>query len=196
MPDASPSTEITPAAKKSILRRFLPLIFFVLLVIVLGIGLTLNPRLVPSPFIGKAAPTFELPLLNADGSFSQEDFKGNITLMNVFASWCFACRQEHEAIKWLAKNGIRVIGFNYKDEVADATLWLQQLGNPYTQVLSDLDGRIGIEWGVYGAPETFVIDHKGVIRDKRVGPIDEAYIEDRLMPLLKQLRAEMQGSTT
>ena len=196
MPDAHSSTAITPGAKKSKLRRFLPLVFFALLVIVLGIGLTLNPRLVPSPFIGKPAPAFDLPLLNADGRFTQEDFKGNITLMNVFASWCFACRQEHEAIKWLAKSGVRVIGFNYKDEVADATAWLQQLGNPYAQVLSDLDGRVGIDWGVYGAPETFVIDHKGVIREKRIGPIDEAYIEDSLMPLLKQLRAEMQGSVT
>ncbi|MGB5398034.1 MAG: DsbE family thiol:disulfide interchange protein [Gammaproteobacteria bacterium] len=196
MSDAHSSTANPSGANKSKLRRFLPLIFFVLLVVILGIGLTLNPRLVPSPFIGKAAPTFELPLLNADGRFTQEDFKGRITLMNVFASWCFACRQEHEAIKWLAKSGVRVIGFNYKDEVADATSWLQQLGNPYAQVLSDLDGRVGIDWGVYGAPETFVIDHMGVIREKRIGPIDEAYIEDSLMPLLKQLRAEMQGSAT
>jgi len=196
MSDAHSSSEVSSAAKKSKLRGYLPLIFFALLVVVLGIGLTLNPRLVPSPFIGKPAPTFELPLLNAAGTFTQEDFKGNITLLNVFASWCFACRQEHDAITWLANNGVRVIGFNYKDEVADATSWLQQLGNPYALVLSDLDGRAGIEWGVYGAPETFVIDHKGIIREKRIGPIDKAYIEDSLLPLLKQLRAEMQGATT
>ncbi len=173
----------------------MPLIVFMLLVVVLAIGLTLNPRLVPSPLIGKPAPQFELPLLNGNGVLTQETFKGNVTLLNVWASWCFACRQEHEAIKWLANKGVRVIGFNYKDQVADATQWLHDLGNPYTAVISDLDGRAGIEWGVYGAPETFIIDHRGIIRDKRIGPVDEVYIRERLMPLLEQLHKEMQAST-
>jgi cytochrome c biogenesis protein CcmG/thiol:disulfide interchange protein DsbE len=195
MSDVRTSTAVDTGARKSQLRRFMPLIIFVLLVIFLAIGLTLNPRLVPSPLIGKAAPAFELPLLNSSGVFNQESFKGKITLMNVWASWCFVCRQEHQAISWLADRGIRVIGFNYKDEVGDATAWLQQFGNPYELVVSDLDGRVGIEWGVYGAPETFVIDHKGVIRDKHVGAVDQEYIEKELMPLLKLIKAEQESAT-
>lgn len=168
----------------------MPLIIFALLVALLWYGLGLNPRLVPSPLIGKAAPTFELPLLNAPGKLTQDDLKGDITLLNVFASWCFACRQEHEAITQLSRNGIRVIGFNYKDKPEDATAWLRQFGNPYQVVAQDLDGRAGIDWGVYGAPETFVIDHNGIVRDKRIGPVDAEYIKDELMPLLQQIRSE------
>lgn len=174
----------------------MPLLGFVLLVVVLAIGLTLNPRLVPSPLVGKAAPQFTLPLLDGSAQLTQETFKGKITLLNVWASWCYACRQEHESIKWLAGKGVRVLGFNYKDEVKDAQAWLQQFGNPYSQVVSDLDGRIGIEWGVYGAPETFVIDYKGIIREKRIGPVNQDYINDKLLPLLDQLHLEMQAAAT
>jgi cytochrome c biogenesis protein CcmG/thiol:disulfide interchange protein DsbE len=188
--------------KKSSLSRFAPLIVFGLLVAVILIVLVrqntgdLNIRDVPSPLIGKSVPQFTLPLLDGTGVLTQDTFKGKITLLNVWASWCYACRQEHEAIKWLASKGVRVLGFNYKDEVKDAQAWLQQLGNPYAQVVSDLDGRVGIEWGVYGAPETFVIDSKGIIRDKRIGPVDEAYIEKTLTPLLEKLHAEMEAPTT
>ena len=175
---------------KSLLKRLMPLIVFSLLVALLWYGLSLNPREVPSPLVGKPSPEFELPLLNAQGKFTHEDLKGDITLLNVFASWCFACRQEHEAITQLSRNGLRVIGFNYKDEPKDATAWLRQFGNPYQLVAQDLDGRVGIDWGVYGAPETFVIDHKGVVRDKRIGPVDAEYIRDELMPLVKQIRSE------
>jgi cytochrome c biogenesis protein CcmG/thiol:disulfide interchange protein DsbE len=176
--------------KKSPLKRFVPLIIFGLLVALLWYGLGLNPRLVPSPLIGKPAPEFELPLLNASGKLSHEDLKGDITLLNVFASWCFACRQEHQAITQLSRKGFRVIGFNYKDKAADATAWLRQFGNPYQVVAQDLDGRVGIDWGVYGAPETFVIDHNGIVRDKRVGPVDQEYISEKLMPLVQQIRSE------
>ena len=176
--------------KKSPVRRFMPLIIFGLLVALLWYGLSLNPRLVPSPFVGKAAPEFELPLLNEAGKLTHEDLKGDITLLNVFASWCFACRQEHEAITHLSRQGLRVIGFNYKDAPEDATAWLRQFGNPYYVVAQDLDGRVGIDWGVYGAPETFVIDHKGIVRDKRVGPVDAEYISEKLMPLIEQIRSE------
>jgi len=165
----------------------MPLIIFGLLVALLAIGLTLNPRLVPSPLIGKAAPVFELPLLNKAGTFSDRDFKGHITLLNVWASWCFACRQEHEAVTWLSRQGVRVIGFNYKDENNNAKAWLQQFGNPYEAVVVDLDGRIGIDWGVYGAPETFLIDQNGIIRDKFIGPLNEEYISEKLLPMIKQL---------
>ena len=176
--------------KKSLLKRFMPLIVFAILVVILAIGLTLNPRLVPSPLVGKPAPEFELPLLNTPGKLTHEDLKGDVTLLNVFASWCFACRQEHQAITQLSRSGIRVIGFNYKDKPEDATAWLRQFGNPYQIVAQDLDGRVGIDWGVYGAPETFVIDHNGIVRDKRVGPVDEEYINEKLIPLVKQIRSE------
>ena len=175
---------------KSLIRRFMPLIIFVMLVAILAIGLTLNPRIVPSPLVGKPSPEFELPLLNTDGKLTQEDLKGDITLLNVFASWCFACRQEHEVISQLSRLGLRIIGFNYKDEPQNATAWLRQFGNPYQIVAQDLDGRVGIDWGVYGAPETFVIDHNGIIRDKRIGPVDAEYIKDKLMPLVEQIRSE------
>ena len=175
---------------KSLLKRLMPLIIFIALVAVLAIGLTLNPRLVPSPLIGKPAPEFELPLLNASGKLSQEDLKGDITLLNVFASWCFACRQEHQTITQLSRSGMRVIGFNYKDKAEDAAAWLRQFGNPYEVVAQDIDGRVGIDWGVYGAPETFVIDHNGIIRDKRIGPVDQEYISEKLIPLVQQIRSE------
>ncbi len=176
--------------KKSPLRRLMPLIIFALLVALLWYGLGLNPRLVPSPLIGKSSPEFELPLLNAPGKLTHEDLKGEITLLNVFASWCFACRQEHQAITQLSQKGFRVIGFNYKDKPQDANAWLRQFGNPYQVVAQDLEGRVGIDWGVYGAPETFVIDHNGIVRDKRVGPVDQEYISETLMPLVEQIRSE------
>ena len=155
----------------AVLRRFMPLMIFVALVVVLAIGLTLNPRLVPSPLIGKPAPEFDLPLLLQEGSFSNKDFIGQVTLLNVWASWCFACRQEHEVVKYLSSKGVRVIGLNYKDESADAKNWLNRLGNPYQQIAVDNDGRIAIDWGVYGAPETFLIDQNGIVRFKVVGPL-------------------------
>ena len=179
---------MTSASKPSTFKRFLPLIIFGLLVVLFAIGLRLNPSLVPSPLIDKPAPEFTLPRLLSDGQVTQDDLKCGVTLVNVWASWCYACRQEHEAITWLANNGFRVIGLNYKDEVDDAKEWLVQFGNPYTAIASDIDGRVGIDWGVYGAPETFVIDEQGVIRDKRIGPVDRSYIKDTLLPLAEQIR--------
>ena len=171
----------------SLLKRFLPLIFFVLLVIMLAVGLTLNPREVPSPLVGKAMPEFELPLLGKQASFSHEDLKGHVTLLNVWASWCYACRQEHETVTQLSRQGVRVVGFNYKDEADDATAWLQQFGNPYLAVMQDLDGRVGIDWGVYGAPETFLIDEKGIIRHKVIGPLSDPKKLEELLQVMRQL---------
>lgn len=159
--------------KPSTLRRFMPLIIFGVLVVFLGIGLTLNPREVPSPLIGKPAPAFDLPLLEKDGRFSEQDFKGKVTLLNVWASWCFACRQEHEVVKYLGSRGVRIVGLNYKDDPADAKAWLARLGNPYEVVAVDRDGRIAIDWGVYGAPESFLIDRDGIIRHKVIGPLTD-----------------------
>lgn len=181
-------TEITDN-KPSMLKRFMPLIIFVLLVIMLGVGLTLNPRLVPSPLIGKPVPEFELPLLNQPGTFSHEDLKGQITLLNVWASWCFACRQEHQMITQLSQNGLRVVGLNYKDETQDAIDWLNQFGNPYELVVEDADGRVGIDWGVYGAPESFLIDRQGIIRHKVIGPVSDPQKLEALMKVLKELQS-------
>lgn len=174
--------------KPSALKRFMPLIIFILLVIVMAIGLTLNPRLVPSPLIGKQVPEFELPLLNQQGIFSHEDLKGQVTLLNVWASWCFACRQEHEMVTQLSRSGIRVVGFNYKDKTQDAVAWLGQFGNPYEVVIEDADGRVGIDWGVYGAPETFLIDQQGIIRHKVIGPLSDPEKLEALMEVFKQMQ--------
>lgn len=172
----------------TLLRRFMPLIAFAVLVVLLAIGLTLNPRLVPSPLIGKPAPEFELPLLLKDGSFSNKDLIGHVTLVNVWASWCFACRQEHEAVKHLSRNGVRIIGLNYKDEANDAKQWLAKLGNPYQSIAVDYDGRTGIDWGVYGAPETFLIDQQGIIRHKVIGPLSDKDKYDALMAAMAALK--------
>ena len=172
----------------SLLKRFMPLIIFGAMVVLLAIGLTLNPRLVPSPLIDKPAPVFELPLLFKEGSFSNEDLLGHVTLVNVWASWCFACRQEHEVVKNLARSGVRIIGLNYKDEPADAKNWLARLGNPYQVIAVDYDGRIAIDWGVYGAPETFLIDKQGIIRHKVIGPLSDQDNYEALMTAMQTLK--------
>lgn len=166
----------------------MPLIVFVALVALLAIGLTLNPRLVPSPLIGKPAPTFNLPLLLQEGSFSNEDLIGHVTLVNVWASWCFACRQEHEVVKHLSRSGVRIIGLNYKDEPDNAKNWLDKLGNPYKSIAVDYNGRIAIDWGVYGAPETFLIDQQGIIRHKVIGPLSDKEKYDALMAVMNTLK--------
>ena len=180
---------------RSTFRRFLPLIIFALIAAVLVTAMIkiingdLRVREVPSPLIGKPAPAFALPELYGRGEVTDADVKCGATLLNVWASWCFACRQEHEAMKWLANNGVRIIGLNYKDKPEEAKQWLQQLGNPYLKIASDLDGRVGIDWGVYGAPETFVIDEQGIIRDKHIGPIGKQYIEEKLLPMIKDIES-------
>ena len=174
--------------KPTLLRRLMPLIIFAILVIFLAVGLTLNPREVPSPLIGKPAPKFELPLLLQDGSFSNKDLIGHVTLVNVWASWCFACRQEHEVVKQLSRQGVRIIGLNYKDEASDAKQWLAKLGNPYQAIAADRDGRIAIDWGVYGAPETFLIDQQGIIRHKVIGPLSDQEKFDALMAVMQTLK--------
>ncbi len=173
--------------KPTLLRRFMPLIAFAVLVGFLAVGLTLNPRLVPSPLIGKPAPEFELPLLIQEGTFSNKDLIGHVTLVNVWASWCFACRQEHETVKSLSRKGVRIIGLNYKDKADDAKQWLARLGNPYQAIAADVDGRVAIDWGVYGAPETFLIDQQGIIRHKVIGPLSNQEEMDALMEVMDTL---------
>ena len=170
-------------------RFLIPLAAFVVLVVFLGVGLTLNPREVPSPLIDKPAPAFELPQLHApDKTFSQKEMLGKVWMLNVWASWCVACREEHPHLVALARTGVvPIYGLNYKDERADGIAWLARFGDPYQLSAYDRDGRIGIDYGVYGVPETYVIDKAGVIRYKRIGIVDAQIVRDRILPLVKEL---------
>jgi len=160
---------------------------FAALVILLAVGLTLDPREVPSPLIGKPAPAFDLPLLHApDKTFSQKDMLGKVWILNVWASWCPPCLVEHPVVTDLAKT-VSVIGLNYKDAREDALPWLKRNGDPYQFSVQDSAGRIGIDYGVYGVPETYVIDRRGVIRYKHIGPLTPEVARDKLEPLLKEL---------
>jgi cytochrome c biogenesis protein CcmG/thiol:disulfide interchange protein DsbE len=171
------------------LKYIIPLAIFAVLVVFLGIGLTKDPRTVPSPFIGKPAPAFTLSMLHEPAaSFSPDQMKGKVWLLNVWASWCVSCKVEHPILNEMNRQGVvPIVGLNYKDQRADASKWLAQNGNPYTFSISDLDGRVGIDYGVYGAPETFVIDKQGVIRYKQIGPITPEALDKTILPLLKQL---------
>jgi cytochrome c biogenesis protein CcmG/thiol:disulfide interchange protein DsbE len=170
-------------------RFLLPLGIFAALVALLAAGLTLNPREVPSPLIGKPAPAFELPLLQQSGkSFSPREMQGKVWVLNVWASWCAACREEHPVLADFAKSGAAPLyGLNYKDKREDAIAWLGRFGDPYAASIVDVDGRVGIDYGVYGVPETYVIDRKGVIRYKRIGPVTPALLKEKIVPLIAEL---------
>lgn len=170
-------------------RFLIPLVVFGVMVVFLGVGLTLNPREVPSPLIDKPAPPFELPQLHApDKTFSQKDMLGKVWMLNVWASWCVACREEHPHLVALARTGVvPIYGLNYKDERADGIAWLARFGDPYRLSAYDRDGRIGIDYGVYGVPETYVIDKAGVIRYKRIGIVTPEIVRDKILPLVKEL---------
>ena len=173
------------------MKRFLlPLAIFILLIGFLAVGLKLDPREVPSPLVGKAAPAFELPLLHQpDKRFSPGDMHGKVWLLNVWASWCVSCREEHPVLVALAKRGVMpVLGLNYKDKGDEATAWLKQFGNPYDLSVVDADGRIGIDYGVYGVPETYLIDAEGVIRYKQIGPVTAEILEQKILPLAMALK--------
>ena len=164
---------------------------FAALVLLLAIGLRLNPREVPSPLIGKAAPPFDLPLLQQpDKRFSEKQMLGRVWILNVWASWCPPCLVEHPVVTRVAAAGIApVIGLNYKDAREEALPWLERNGNPYQLIVFDRDGRIGIDYGVYGVPETYVIDRQGVIRFKHIGPLSAEVVQQKVEPLVKQLAA-------
>ncbi len=171
------------------IRFALPLAIFVLMVGLLGYGLRLDPKKVPSPLIDKDAPAFELVMLDDPSrQLKNADLLGQVWVLNVWASWCVSCRAEHEVITDLARrNLVTVVGLNYKDQSDDARRWLQQFGNPYATSLVDLDGRVGLDWGVYGVPETFVIDAAGKIRYKHIGPVTHESLETKIMPVLREL---------
>jgi len=159
------------------------------LLLLFAYGLKLDPRKIPSPLVGKPLPAFTLATVaDANKTVSSESLKGRAYLLNVWASWCVACREEHPVLVALARErAAAIIGLNYKDQRADAIAWLKALGDPYEVSLSDLDGRLGIELGVYGVPETFVIDKAGVIRYKHIGPVTPEVFEQKIRPLLREI---------
>jgi cytochrome c biogenesis protein CcmG/thiol:disulfide interchange protein DsbE len=171
------------------LRALLPLIIFLGLVWFLGAGLFLDPKQVPSPLINKPAPAFALSRLDdAQTTIRRDDLLGKVWVLNVWASWCVACRQEHPLlVEFSRKKLVPIYGLNYKDTRPDGQKWLANFGNPYTASLFDQDGRVGIDWGVYGVPETFVIDRQGVIRFKQIGPVTPEVLRDEIEPLVRQL---------
>ena len=171
------------------LKFAIPLALFVLLTGFLAVGLMRDPREVPSPFIGKPAPAFELAQLHDRTlGFTPHDMKGRVWLLNVWASWCVSCRLEHPLLVELARREVvPIVGLNYKDKPEDGVQWLTKFGNPYVLSAFDADGRVGIDYGVYGVPETFVIDRQGVIRYKQIGPITPEALEKTLLPLIRRL---------
>ena len=191
------------------MNRFLwPLIGFIVLIVLLAVGLNLDPREVPSPLVGKPAPAFSLSQLGSDEKFSPQDMQGKVWLLNVWSTWCVSCRQEHPMLVQMAKSQtVTLIGLNYKEVRGDASFdmskinaeaektmatqrasaWLQRHGNPYALSALDLDGRVGIDYGVYGVPETYVIDKAGIIRLKHTGPITPEVFSSKLLPLVKEL---------
>lgn len=175
------------------MKRFLlPLVIFLVMVGFLFIGLNLDPREVPSPLVGKPAPMFSLPRLdNPKQVFSPKEMLGQVWLFNTWASWCPACKDEHPLLVELSKAGVvPIIGLDYKDTNQDAQQWLDQAGNPYTVNAVDADGRVGIDYGVYGVPETYVIDKAGKIYYKHIGPITAESLRDKILPLVKRLQAQ------
>jgi len=174
------------------LRFLIPLAVFVVLVVFLAIGLTRDPREVPSPLINKPAPAFQLAQLQQPGlNFSQKDMLGQVWLLNVWASWCVSCREEHPLLVDLAGNRVvPIVGLNYKDKADDAKAWLKQFGDPYTLSITDANGRVGLDYGVYGVPETFVIDRGGVIRYKQIGPVTREALDKKIMPLISSLQKQ------
>jgi cytochrome c biogenesis protein CcmG, thiol:disulfide interchange protein DsbE len=168
----------------------LPLLGLGALVAFLFAGLWLDPREVPSPLIDKPAPAFDLAQLHKpELRITDKDLHGTVTLVNVWASWCVSCRVEHPLLVDLAKaTDLNIVGLNYKDEPDAARQWLLRLGDPYTRSMMDRDGRVGIDWGVYGVPETFVVDAKGIIRHKHIGPLSPDALMKKILPLVRRLR--------
>ena len=191
-PQAVGAGAAAPARRPSRWIYLGPLALFAILAVFLGIGLSLDPRAIPSPLIGKPVPEFRLaPVKGRTLGLATEDLKGEVSVVNVFASWCTACREEHPLWMELARRrALPIHGLNYKDQPDAAARWLDELGDPYTRTGADLDGRVGIDWGVYGVPETFVIDRQGRIRRKFIGAITRKIVDAELLPLVAQLRGE------
>ncbi len=171
------------------IRAFIPLGIFVVLAGFLYVGLDLNPRDIPSPLIDKAAPSFELTQLHQpEVRITRDEMLGWVWVLNVWASWCISCRHEHPILMELARSGVvPIVGLNYKDERSDAITWLEDFGNPYIVSGFDHNGRVGVDFGVYGVPESYVIDKQGVIRYKHTGPVTPQAVKEKILPLVRQL---------
>ena len=169
-------------------KYIIPLLAFLAMAVLLGKGLTLNPKLVPSTRIDKVAPSFELPVLSSEGdTFRPEDLIGQRWILNVWASWCVSCRYEHPILNEMARSNIApIIGLNYKDVDEDAAKWLEKRGDPYLKSVVDSNGRVGIDWGVIAVPETFIIDEIGNVIYKHTGPITRDLVNDEMIPLLTE----------
>ncbi len=170
-------------------KFLIPLALFLGLVVFLAIGLNRDPREVPSPLINKAAPDFKVEQLDQPQlQFAPADLKGKVWVLNVWASWCVACKEEHPLLLDFAKSGVApLVGLDYKDQRKDALQYLRQQGNPYDLIAMDKDGRVGIDYGVYGVPETYIIDKQGVIRFKQIGPVTPEALQTKMIPLIKEL---------
>ena len=179
------------------LLLFGPVALFLVLMLAFAMGLGHDPKLVPSPLIGKPVPVFSLPPVNGRRvGLSSVDLQGEISLVNVFASWRVACREEHPVLMQLAKQRtVPVHGLNYKDKPEEAALWLDGMGDPYTRTGADTDGRVAIDWGVYGVPESFVVDGRGRIAFKQVGPITPEILAETILPLVARLRAHLSAGS-
>jgi len=175
------------------LLLFGPVALFLVLMLAFVMGLGRDPKLVPSPFIGKPVPDFALPPVKGRSlGLAAGDLKGEVSLVNVFASWCVACRDEHPLLMRLKAQGtVPIHGLNYKDKPDDAARWLDGMGDPYTRTGADIDGRVAIDWGVYGVPETFVVDARGRIAFRQVGPITPEILEETILPVIAGLRADL-----
>ncbi|HED15111.1 MAG TPA: DsbE family thiol:disulfide interchange protein [Gammaproteobacteria bacterium] len=182
----------TPVKNKHRLANLLPLAIFVVIAIFLGVGLTMDPTLVPSPLINKSVPQFSLPAVKGRTlGLASKNLVGKVSLVNVFASWCTACRAEHPLWMQISREKIVPIhGLNYKDKPDDAANWLDELGDPYTRTGADIDGKVAIDWGVYGVPETFVIDKTGHIVYKRIGAINPEIWSKKLLPMIRKLQQD------
>jgi len=171
-------------------RTLIPLALFCVLIVFLAIGLQRDPREVPSPLVNKPAPAFEVKqLAQGDAKFSPESLKGQVWVLNVWASWCVACKVEHPLLLDFSRSQVApLVGLDYKDQAKDALTYLRQQGNPYQLIAMDVDGRVGIDYGVYGVPESYVIDKNGVIRYKHIGPITPDAMAKTILPLINELK--------
>ena len=164
-------------------RFLVPAAVLAALVVLFAVGLTRDPSKIPSPLIGKAAPAFNLPALEG-GRLDLDSLRGQVVLVNFWASWCTPCLEEHPLLMELARSGVKIVGMNYKNDAQAARQWLARHGNPFSVIAQDHDGRVGLDWGVYGVPETFVVDAGGIIRHKHVGPLTRAAWQADIAPLL------------
>lgn len=179
-----------PAPTGPRLAGYIPLGIFAVMAVFLGIGLTMDPREIPSPLLGKEVPDFSLPPVKGRTlGLASTDLRGEVSIVNVFASWCVACREEHPLLMELARQRtVPIHGLNYKDKPDDAQKWLDDLGDPYTRTGADIAGRVAIDWGVYGVPETFIVGRDGRIAYKHIGPVTPQVLRDTILPTIARLK--------